>query len=82
MITNVVKNSHNTPLSAGGTDPEYFDWQEVWYPVHYVEDLDKTKPTPFTLLERDIVIWWEKKTSQWRVFEDQCPHRFSTPFPR
>ncbi|MGK7920511.1 MAG: Rieske 2Fe-2S domain-containing protein [Trichodesmium sp.] len=71
MITNVI------PLIAGGTDPEYFDWQEVWYPVHYVEDLDKTKPTKFTLLERDIVIWWEEKTSQWRVFADQCPHRLA-----
>ncbi|NEP87374.1 MAG: Rieske 2Fe-2S domain-containing protein [Okeania sp. SIO2C2] len=77
MITNAVKNSHNTSLSAGGTDPEYFDWQEVWYPVHYVEDLDKTKPTPLTLLERDIVIWWEEKKHQWRVFEDQCPHRLA-----
>ncbi|WP_353735756.1 Rieske 2Fe-2S domain-containing protein [Okeania sp. SIO2B9] len=77
MITNAVKNSHNIPLSAGGTDPEYFDWQEVWYPVHYVEDLDKTKPTPFTLLERDIVIWWEEKNHQWRVFEDQSPHRLA-----
>ena len=77
MITNTMKKFHNIPLTAGGKDPEYFDWQEVWYPVHYVEDLEKTKPTPFTLLERDIVIWWEEKNHQWRVFEDQCPHRLA-----
>lgn len=23
------------------------------------------------------MIWWEEKTSQWRVFEDQCPHRLA-----
>ncbi|MCY7331875.1 MAG: cell death suppressor protein Lls1, partial [Pseudanabaena sp. CAN_BIN31] len=49
-------------LPAGGQDPDRFDWQEVWYPVFYVEDLDKTKPAKFTLLERDLVIWWDRHT--------------------
>jgi len=78
MITNTIKKTHNIPLSAGGTDPEHFDWQEVWYPVHYIEDLDKTKPTPFTLLEQDLVIWWAEKNNQWCVFADQCPHRLAS----
>ncbi len=43
-------------LAAGGSDPEVFDWQEVWYPVSYVKDLDKSQPTRFTLLEQDIVL--------------------------
>lgn len=61
----------------GGGDPNKFDWQEVWYPVHYVEDLDKTRPTSFTLLERNLVIWWDENQTQWRVFDDQCPHRLA-----
>ncbi len=77
MTMNQILSSIETPLTAGGNDPEFFDWQEVWYPVHYIEDLDKNKPTSFTLLERNIVIWWDKKNSQWRVFEDQCPHRLA-----
>ncbi|AFY48534.1 ring-hydroxylating dioxygenase, large terminal subunit [Nostoc sp. PCC 7524] len=64
-------------LPAGGLDPERFDWQEVWYPVHYVEDLDKSQPTRFTLLERDIVLWWDKNEQTWRAFADQCPHRLA-----
>lgn len=64
-------------LPAGGPDPERFDWAEAWYPVHYVEDLDKTRPTRFTLLERDLVIWWEPQAATWRVFVDQCPHRLA-----
>lgn len=64
-------------LIAGGTDPDRFDWQEAWYPVHYVVDLDQAKPTRFTLLERDLVIWWEPKAQTWRVFDDQCPHRLA-----
>ncbi|WP_241329762.1 Rieske 2Fe-2S domain-containing protein, partial [Escherichia coli] len=60
---------------AGGTDPTRFDWKEAWYPVHYVQDLDKTKPTKFTLLGKDLVIWWDAQTDSWRTFADQCPHR-------
>lgn len=69
----------NTTLEmlAGGNDPNCFDWQEVWYPVHYVADLSKSQPTPFTLLGRDIVIWWDKNASTWRVFDDKCPHRLA-----
>ena len=67
----------SAPLAAGGPDPQRFDWVEAWYPVHYVEDLDKTKPTRFTLLEQDIVIWWEPQAETWRVFADQCPHRLA-----
>ncbi|MEA5510132.1 Rieske 2Fe-2S domain-containing protein [Crocosphaera sp. UHCC 0190] len=77
MTANTTLSPLDTPLTAGGTDPNYFDWQEVWYPVYYVEDLDKSKPTAFTLLERNIVIWWDKKATQWRVFDDQCPHRLA-----
>ena len=62
-------------LPAGGQDPDRFDWQEVWYPVFYVEDLDKTKPAKFTLLERDLVIWWDRHTNSWKAFDDRCPHR-------
>ncbi|MTJ14971.1 Rieske 2Fe-2S domain-containing protein [Anabaena sp. UHCC 0187] len=64
-------------LSAGGIDPERFDWQEAWYPVYYVKDLDKTLPTRFTLLERDIVLWWDNNQQMWRAFLDQCPHRLA-----
>ncbi|NEO25184.1 MULTISPECIES: Rieske 2Fe-2S domain-containing protein [unclassified Moorena] len=64
-------------LAAGGSDPEVFDWQEVWYPVSYVKDLDKSQPTRFTLLEQDIVLWWDKHEQMWRAFFDQCPHRLA-----
>ncbi len=64
-------------LPAGGRGPERFDLQEVWYPVHYIEDLDKTQLTRFTLLERDLVLWWDKNAQTWRAFEDQCPHRLA-----
>ena len=62
-------------ITAGGNDPTKFDPKEAWYPVHYIDDLDRTKPNKFTLLGIDLVIWWETATQSWRAFEDKCPHR-------
>jgi phenylpropionate dioxygenase-like ring-hydroxylating dioxygenase large terminal subunit len=78
-VTQDAPTIDQTPdtLPAGGGDPDRFDWAEAWYPVHYLEDLDKTRPTRFTLLERDLVIWWDPKAETWRVFADQCPHRLA-----
>ncbi len=63
--------------AAGGLDPAKFDVAEAWYPVHYVADLDQQRPTAFTLLGQDLVIWWEPKTGSWRAMVDQCPHRLA-----
>ena len=50
-------------------------WQQRWYPVAYLDDLDRRKPTPFTLLDTDLVLWHEPASGQWRAFADACPHR-------
>ena len=52
-------------------------WTEQWWPIAYLQDLDSSQPNRFTLMERDLVIWWDTKAEQrsWRVFPDVCPHR-------
>ena len=50
-------------------------WQQAWYPVAYLEDLDPSRPTPFTLLGQDLVLWFERSSGTWRAFADVCPHR-------
>lgn len=50
-------------------------WRRRWYPVAYLEDLDRRRPSPFTLLGMDLVLWWEPATGLWRAFADACPHR-------
>ncbi len=76
MLTEApIETALPTELLAGGSDPLRFDWREAWYPVHYVDDLAKTKPNKFTLLAQDLVIWWDRQANCWRVFADQCPHR-------
>jgi phenylpropionate dioxygenase-like ring-hydroxylating dioxygenase large terminal subunit len=80
LQTSTLRASDNASvasMSAGGSDANRFDVLEVWYPVHYVRDLDKSAPTKFTLLGQDIVIWWDNSTQSWNVFEDKCPHRLA-----
>ena len=76
MTSTITKNtSEINKLPAGGTNPNQFDVLEAWYPIHYIDDLDKSKLTRFTILNKDVVIWWDKQTSAFKIFEDKCPHR-------
>ena len=63
------------PLAPGGADPDRFDPKEAWYPVFYLQDLDRQRPNAFTLLGIDLVIWWDRATESWAALRDQCPHR-------
>jgi phenylpropionate dioxygenase-like ring-hydroxylating dioxygenase large terminal subunit len=76
-MTTALATEDCTQLTPGGDEPTRFDPIESWYPVYYVEDLDKTQPTPFTLLDRDLVIWWDAQAQEWRAFDDKCPHRLA-----
>jgi phenylpropionate dioxygenase-like ring-hydroxylating dioxygenase large terminal subunit len=61
----------------GGADGDRFDVMESWYPVYYLRDLDKAKPAAFTLLDIDLVLWWDRASDAWCAMEDQCPHRLA-----
>jgi phenylpropionate dioxygenase-like ring-hydroxylating dioxygenase large terminal subunit len=74
MMTTAVATDR---ITAGGDEPTKFEPIESWYPVAYIEDLDKLTPTPFTLLDRDLVIWWDSLAENWRAFDDRCPHRLA-----
>ena len=50
-------------------------WSEHWYPVAYLADLDRRRPSAFTLLDQNLVLWWDRRASEWRAFADVCPHR-------
>ncbi len=42
-------------------------WQHAWYPVAFLRDLDPSRPTPFTLMGNDLVLWFERSSGQWRA---------------
>ncbi|MBR8836562.1 MAG: Rieske 2Fe-2S domain-containing protein [Stigonema ocellatum SAG 48.90 = DSM 106950] len=54
-----------------------FNFFHHWYPLSPVEDLDKKRPTPVTLLGLRLVIWKPTSSETYRVFLDQCPHRLA-----
>lgn len=54
-----------------------FSWRDHWYPVSLIEDLDPKLPTPFQLLDRELVLWFDKKNNEWVAFDDKCPHRLA-----
>ncbi len=61
--------------SACGASIREEHWLQRWYPVAYLQDLDPRRPTAFTLLEMDLVLWWDAAGQQWCAFADVCPHR-------
>jgi phenylpropionate dioxygenase-like ring-hydroxylating dioxygenase large terminal subunit len=64
----------STAPSAPGT--ELSIWRRSWFPVAYLKDLDRRRPTPFTLLGEDLVLWFDRQGDGcWRAFADVCPHR-------
>ncbi|KAM7280025.1 hypothetical protein ACFE04_007159 [Oxalis oulophora] len=56
---------------------EIFDWYSQWYLVMFVCDLDKRKPLAKKVLGLDIVVWWDRNETAWKVFHDSCPHRLA-----
>lgn len=76
-MTTALATDDRAQINPGGDEPTRFDPIESWYPVYYVEDLDRSQPTPFTLLDRDLVIWWDSQAEEWRAFDDKCPHRLA-----
>ncbi|CAN0845410.1 Protochlorophyllide-dependent translocon component 52, chloroplastic [Linum grandiflorum] len=40
-------------------------------------DLDKRIPLGKTVLDLDLVVWWDRNEYAWKVFDDMCPHRLA-----
>ena len=72
-----ISERPNTAILPGGSDRTIFDPFEAWYPIYYVKDLNKHRLSRFTLLETNLVIWWDMLADSWQVFEDKCPHRLA-----
>lgn len=49
-------------------------WDEQWYPVAIIADLDPKRPVPIHLLGKSLVIWADAE-GKWHCLEDRCPHR-------
>jgi len=52
-----ARQAGSTPAFAHPMTPMTEHWQQRWYPVAYLDDLDRRRPTPFTFLGTDLVLW-------------------------
>ncbi|KAF9594155.1 hypothetical protein IFM89_028812 [Coptis chinensis] len=73
-FTTTPKEEENEETSSSSTK---FSWRDNWYPVSLIEDLDTKLPTPFQLLNREIVLWKDRVSGDWVAFDDKCPHRLA-----
>ncbi|KAL3160408.1 hypothetical protein ABBQ32_010732 [Trebouxia sp. C0010 RCD-2024] len=68
------------PSSGQQTAPDHnasqhsFSWTKQWYPVALDKDLETYRPNAIKLLGKDLVLW-KDGDSEWRCFDDVCPHR-------
>ncbi|KAL6203834.1 hypothetical protein ACLB2K_027533 [Fragaria x ananassa] len=79
MSSSITTDTENpsAPQVETQTQDEKFDWYAHWYPLMPVCDLDKRVPHAKKVLGIDVVVWWDKNESTWKVFEDACPHRLA-----
>lgn len=56
---------------------ERFDFTKQWYPLAVLEFLAENAPHPIQLLGKDLVMWKDRISGKWNVFEDACPHRLA-----
>ncbi|GLJ46453.1 hypothetical protein SUGI_0979090 [Cryptomeria japonica] len=71
----LTSSSPETNAITENEEENKFNWFQQWYPAAPEYDLDKRVPHAFRVLGLDIVLWWDKREQEWRVFDDSCPHR-------
>ncbi|XP_072985901.1 pheophorbide a oxygenase, chloroplastic [Typha latifolia] len=76
-VNDEEENRQEETATSSASSSEKFSWRDHWYPVSLVEDLDPRLPTPFQLLNRDIVLWKDPNSGDWVAFDDLCPHRLA-----
>ena len=75
--SSTVSTENTDPDLETATPDEKFEWFSQWYPVMPVCDLDKRVPHAKKILGIDVVVWWDRNESAWKVFDDTCPHRLA-----
>ncbi|KAF4357537.1 hypothetical protein G4B88_026916 [Cannabis sativa] len=54
-------------LESSQTPDGKFDWYSNWCPIMPVCDLDKRRPHGKKVMGIDVVVWWDKNESEWKL---------------
>ncbi len=64
-----------TQLNPGAESADTaFDWENCWYPVTFLEDLSRERPTGFALYDEPLVLYVDGE-SKVVCLRDRCAHR-------
>ena len=69
VVNNVGKVSNQK------SDPSIRPLHQNWWPIAFVNTLNKDKPNAERVLNKDIVLWHDNE--EWRCMDDMCAHRFA-----
>ncbi|MGD8832200.1 MAG: Rieske 2Fe-2S domain-containing protein [Pseudomonadales bacterium] len=53
---------------------EAFDWRNCWYPVSFLRDLPRERPTGFSIYDEPLVLFFDGD-GVLTCMDDRCPHR-------
>ena len=69
---NVSNANHSSKQKA---DPSIRPLHQNWWPIAFVNTLNKDAPNAERVLNKDIVLWHDGE--EWRCMDDMCAHRFA-----
>ena len=55
---------------------EAFDWERCWYPLSFLEDLPRDKPSRVSIYDTGLVLFFDG-AGQLNCLRDLCPHRLA-----
>jgi phenylpropionate dioxygenase-like ring-hydroxylating dioxygenase large terminal subunit len=72
--TNIRELQPTTSETASPAGDTQFDWRNCWYPVTFVEDLPRDRPTSFALYDEPLVLFVDGE-QKIVCLRDRCAHR-------
>ena len=70
-----AKGPAKAPINAPAETPaEALNWRNCWYPVAFLQDLPRDRPTGFTLYDEPLMLYFDG-SGQPVCLQDRCPHR-------
>jgi len=60
---------------TGKAGPD-FDWENCWYPVSFLEDLPRDRPSQVSIYDTGLVLFFDG-SGQLNCLRDLCPHRMA-----
>lgn len=69
-----MKTGSQRTVVEKSSRPVEFDWKKCWYPVSFLQDLERNKPTSVSVYDIPLVLFFDQG-EKLTCLHDVCPHR-------